>query len=91
MPAYKCINKSVRMTQELYDYISAYRGEGFNEKFSNIILDARDSEAERNKVLARLDRQASERREYLRDTADRIGRISAELYDMYSDSRYGSH
>lgn len=43
--------KSVRIPEDLYDYIQQYRGDGFNQKFSNIIRDARNSEAER---LARL-------------------------------------
>ena len=35
----KNISKSIRLSQEVYDYINAYKGEGFNEKFENIILD----------------------------------------------------
>lgn len=37
--AKKPISKSIRLSEEVYDYISGYRGEGFNEKFENIILD----------------------------------------------------
>ena len=53
----KSVQKSVRMTKDLYDYIDAYTGEGFNQKFANIILDAQNSEPERLKRLKQLDAQ----------------------------------
>ncbi len=43
----KKVSKSIRLTEDLYKYIDNYRGEGFNEKFENVILDARDSEQKR--------------------------------------------
>lgn len=33
----KSVAKSIRLTPELYDFINNYSGNGFNEKFSNII------------------------------------------------------
>lgn len=39
--------KSVRVPEEIYEYILSYRGDGFNQKFVNIIRDARDSEEKR--------------------------------------------
>lgn len=43
----KAISKSIRLTEDLYKYIDNYRGDGFNGKFENVILDARDSEKKR--------------------------------------------
>ena len=51
----KNIAKSVRLTQEVFDYIDSAPGNGFNEKFKNIILEAKRGESDRKKELARLD------------------------------------
>ena len=51
----KNIAKSVRLTQEVFDYIDSAPGNGFNEKFENIILEAKRGESDRKKELARLD------------------------------------
>lgn len=48
----KSVAKSIRLTQELYDFISKYKGDGFNEKFSNIIAFCFKKEKELNKVIA---------------------------------------
>ena len=43
----KSIAKSVRLTQEVFDYIDSAPGNGFNEKFENIILEAKRGESDR--------------------------------------------
>ena len=53
----KSIAKSVRLTQEVFDYIDSAPGNGFNEKFENIILEAKRGESDRKKELARLDKK----------------------------------
>ena len=53
----KSIAKSVRLTQEVFDYIDIAPGNGFNEKFENIILEAKRGESDRKRELARLDKQ----------------------------------
>lgn len=40
----KNIAKSIRLSEEVYAYIDGYRGNGFNEKFENIILDYQKEE-----------------------------------------------
>lgn len=47
----KNIAKSVRLTQEVFDYIDSAPGNGFNEKFENIILEAKRGESDRRKNL----------------------------------------
>lgn len=42
----KNISKSIRLSQEVYGYIEKYRGDSFNEKFENIILDYQKKEKE---------------------------------------------
>lgn len=53
----------MRLTQEVYDYIEQQAGNGFNEKFENIILEAKKGESERKKELARLDKQIEKQRQ----------------------------
>lgn len=52
----------MRLTQEVYDYIEQQAGNGFNEKFENIILEAKKGESERKKELARLDKEIEKQR-----------------------------
>ena len=66
----KSIGKSVRLSQPVYDYIMQAPGEGFNQKFENIILDAKESEVLRKREIALLD--------------DRIQELDAE-YSRYRD------
>ena len=34
----KNINKSVRLSNEVYEYVNEFQGNGFNEKFENIVI-----------------------------------------------------
>lgn len=34
----KTIQKSIRMTQRVNDYVNTFSGDGFNEKFENLVL-----------------------------------------------------
>jgi len=57
--------RSIRLSDKVMDYIMNYRGDGFNEKFENIILDAMESEDDRKKSLEMYDRLiAQERKKY---------------------------
>ena len=47
--------KSIRMTDEVFQYISNFEGDGFNEKLQNIVLFSMKTEAERRGRLALLD------------------------------------
>ena len=50
------------MTQEVFDYIDSAPGKGFNEKFENIILEAKRGESERKRELARLEKEIEKQR-----------------------------
>ena len=82
------VPKSVRIPEEIYDYINSYSGEGFNQKFVNIIRDARDTEPERNETLDRLNNQISQREKYLKDTAKRLDELASELRSLSFDITY---
>lgn len=51
----KCHNKSIRLDDRVYNYIINYSGDGFNQKFENIILDAMESERDRKEKIVELD------------------------------------
>jgi len=82
------VAKSVRVPEEIYDYINSYSGEGFNQKFVNVIRDARNTEPERNETLDRLNKQISEREKYLKDTAKRLDELASELRSLSFDITY---
>lgn len=72
----KSISKSIRISEEVFNYINNYRGDGFNQKFENIILDYQREE----KVI--LDRIKFKRRELVscmfqvRDALDGIRELN---------------
>lgn len=90
--AVKGISKSVRITDEVYGYIMDAPGNGFNEKFENIILEAKKGEARRRKELAELQVQVDgKRREmlglckrygYLEDFYRTAVRMQRQLHDL---------
>lgn len=68
----KSVAKSIRLTPELYDFINKYDGNGFNEKFANIISfcfhaekDIRTKVQREKKVFAELDKQITKKRALL--------------------------
>ena len=56
-------SKSIRLSDKVMNYIMAYRGDGFNEKFENIILDAMESEDDRIRTLEMYDRDIENAKE----------------------------
>lgn len=51
----KSINKSIRLSPKIYNYITSHSGNGFNEQFENIILESMEFESDRQKRIAELD------------------------------------
>lgn len=72
----KNLSKSIRLSQEVFDYIDQAPGKGFNEKFENIILEAKTGEAERRKILADLDSRILERQRYLKELFERYRHLN---------------
>lgn len=68
----KSIAKSIRLSEEVFTYIDGYRGEGFNQKFENIILDAMCGEADRKRRIEMLDASIEQRKNELRRMSDQI-------------------
>lgn len=72
----KNLSKSIRLSQEVFDYIDQAPGKGFNEKFENIILEAKTGEAERKKTLADLDERIKEEQRYLKNLFERYRHLN---------------
>lgn len=52
----KDIQKSVRLTPDIYEYIDKYRGENFSAKLSNLVYDAQKGESKRKERFQALDK-----------------------------------
>lgn len=67
--------KSIRLSDKVLNYIQAYRGSGFNEKFENIILDAMESEDERLRTLERYQEEIEDVKEKYFLLCDKLRRL----------------
>lgn len=70
MASKKNIAKSIRISEEVFAYIDNAPGKGFNEKFENIILEAKETEADRKKRLAGLEKQIHDAEQKLQRLLD---------------------
>lgn len=68
----KSINKSIRLSPKVYNYIDSYPGNGFNEKFENIILESMEFEDERKQRLEYLDERINMKLEQISVIEDKI-------------------
>lgn len=76
----KNISKSIRLSQKVFDYIDSYEGDGFNQKFENIILFAMEQEEVKCKRLEELDNLIDVR-------SKELSVINNNLYKARSESR----
>ena len=68
-------NKSVRLDDYTYNYVLNYRGDGFNEKFENIVLDASRLEDDRKKRIAELDDEIEHKLDKLKYLTNKIYKL----------------
>ena len=61
----KNISKSIRLSDKVYNYILSFEGDGFNQKFENLVIFALEQEEQKRKRLADLDKLISVRSEEL--------------------------
>lgn len=80
----KDIQRSIRFSKHIFDYVDGYRGSGFSEKFENMVVDAMEGEKRRNERLASLDRQIAAKEE----TLDSLRRDISIFEDMVNGSVY---
>ena len=75
----KSINKSIRLSPTVYDYICSYPGNGFNEQFENIILEAKEFELERKKRIKYYDDLINQKKNDYYSLIDRIEKLDKFL------------
>lgn len=68
----KNINKSVRLSNEVYEYVNEFQGNGFNEKFENIVIFSMKTEIERKKRLDEIEKLIKAR-------SEELSKINADL------------
>lgn len=73
--------KSIRVSDKVLAYINGYRGNGFNEKFENIILDAMESEDERIATLDMYDKQIEQRKQKYYKMCDQLRQLEPMVQD----------
>ena len=78
----KSVSKSIRLTEEVFTYIDGYQGEGFNQKFENIILDAMISESKRKKRIESLDQEIAKRENEFRKLFEDISAFQSLYRDV---------
>lgn len=75
----KSINKSIRVSPKIYNYIDSHPGNGFNEKFENIILEAMEFEDERKRRMEYLDERINMKLEQVSVLEDKIKALNEFL------------
>lgn len=85
--AKKVIAKSIRLSDEVYGYIMEMPGNGFNEKFENIILEAKEGEAQRKKRLSDLEESIDDCNSQLYQLLDRYDYLK-DYFRMFAGMRY---
>ena len=83
----KNISKSIRLSKKVYDYIDSFEGEGFNQKFENIILFAMEQEEQKRKRVQELDNLISVRSEELTKLNSNLSKARSETRRFLSAIR----
>lgn len=72
----KDVRKSVRLSQEICEYIESAEGKSFNDKLDRLLLDAKNGEAQRAKRIQEYDKRIQRQVEKM-----------AKLFDQERDFR----
>ena len=70
--------KSVRMSDQVMDYVINFEGDGFNQKFENLVLFCMEQEETRKQKIAFLNQQIAKQYKEL----DALRKISSEIGDV---------
>lgn len=81
--ARKSISKSIRLSEDLMEYIMHSPGDGFNDKFERLICSARDDEPRRKEELKRLDETIRMRQKQLDDISAKVSGLSIHLQAIF--------
>lgn len=70
------VQKCVRMSDRVVQYIEQYRGDNFSEKLENYILDTEERREQLVQDWDRLQAEIGQKRRQLRSIRDRVEKIS---------------
>ena len=70
--------KSVRMSDQVMDYVINFEGDGFNQKFENLVLFCMEQEENRKQKIAFLDQQIVKQYKKL----DTLRQLTSEIGDV---------
>lgn len=70
--------KSVRMSDQVMDYVINFEGDGFNQKFENLVLFCMEQEEIRKQKIAFLDQQIVKQYKKL----DTLRQLTSEIGDV---------
>lgn len=76
--------KSIRISDEVLAYIESAPGDGFNQKFENIILDAKQTEPARKKLVTYYDGLIEKKRKQLDRIADKVESLDLTIQAVFS-------
>ena len=77
--------KSVRLSDQVMDYVINFEGDGFNQKFENLVLFCMEQEETRKQKIAFLDQQIVKqykKLDALRQLTSKISDVSEALLDL---------
>lgn len=77
--------KSIRLSDQVMDYVINFEGDGFNQKFENLVLFCMQQEETRKQKIAFLDQQIVKqykKLDALRQLISKISAVSEALLDL---------
>lgn len=77
--------KSVRLSDQVMDYVINFKGDGFNQKFENLVLFCMEQEETQKQKIAFLDQQIVKqykKLDALRQLTSKISDVSEALLDL---------
>lgn len=80
----KIHSKSIRLSDKVLRYIEAAPGDGFNQKFENIIVEAVEAVPGREKEVAYYDQLIEKRRKQLSRIADKVESLDVTIQAVFS-------
>lgn len=70
--------KSVRLSDQIMDYVISFEGDGFNQKFENLVLFCMEQEETKKQRLESLDQQITKQYKKL----ETVRELSSEIGDV---------
>lgn len=83
--------KSVRLSDQVMDYVINFEGEGFNQKFENLVLFCMEQEESKKQRITLLDQQIAKqykKLDVIQQISSEIGGVRRALTDLELKANY---